>query len=304
MTDTKKGVGNMHLEQFKEREFFIKAKLVGIQGHWEDAAALFWATEMKRLGREPYRDDPAWNKLVDSKGNQLYGTKKSRIHGMWLKWKKPLESSFAESTVSEELAAALNADVGRETEKSDVWEEDSPGTSSIWNHPALEDFFLDGFFKPGSRPTPARGCVASFTSSVVLAMHIVEKMEGSPQHSATDGRAVAAVHTALADLIATLGALPGPPGLLNGAIALAGRFLPRGLAAAAGITAAAGGGSSAFGGRDEGLVAMIDRVVSRIRQLGDGDVCMAPAGWVREDGSGRILVGTNRFNPRLLASNK
>ena len=70
----------------------LQAKLVGIQGHWEDGAAQMWATEMKRLGLEPVQNDPEWCKLVDSKGARLYGTRKSLINGIWLKWKKPTNS--------------------------------------------------------------------------------------------------------------------------------------------------------------------------------------------------------------------
>ena len=83
------GDGGMRLEQFKEQDNFVEAKLVGIQGKWEDGAALMWATNMKKLGLEPYRDDPEWNNLVDSKGNRLYGTKKTMLGGLWLKFIKP-----------------------------------------------------------------------------------------------------------------------------------------------------------------------------------------------------------------------
>ena len=79
----------MHLEQFTEYEKCVEAKLVGIQGRWEDGAALMWTTEMKRLGLEPYRDDPDYNNVVDSKGHRLYGTKKSILGGVWLKFVKP-----------------------------------------------------------------------------------------------------------------------------------------------------------------------------------------------------------------------
>ena len=290
MGDSKKN-GGMRLEQFKEKGDSIKAKLVGIQGHWEDAAALMWATEMKRLGREPYVDDPDWNKLVDSKGNRLYGTKKTKLHGIWLKWKKPVETSFAESTVSDELAEALSASVGRDTDRSDVWEDDSPRAGgSIWNHPAIEDLFLDGYFPTESRPSPpGRACLAAFTSSAVLALHAAERMAAAPRpRPPVERAAVDAAVAALAELLAVLDALPGPSDLLKSAAALAGRRRPAGIARAAGI--AAGGGGGLFGGRDEALVGVIERIAGRVRALGEGEVCMAPAGWVREDGTGRILV--------------
>ena len=79
----------MRLDQFKELQDSVEAKLVGVQGHWEDAAALMWSTDMKKMGFTPYRNDPDWNKLFDSKGNKLYGTKKSLLHGVWLKFLKP-----------------------------------------------------------------------------------------------------------------------------------------------------------------------------------------------------------------------
>ena len=82
------GVG-MRLEEFREEEAWVKAKLVGIQGRWEDAAAQMWATEMKRLGLEPFRDDPEWNMATDSKGTRLYGTKRMLLGGVWLKFLKP-----------------------------------------------------------------------------------------------------------------------------------------------------------------------------------------------------------------------
>ena len=80
-----------------------QAKLVGIQGHWEDGAATMWSTEMKRLGLEPVQNDPEWCKLVDSNGNRLYGTRKSLINGIWLKWKKPTHSvtELSDSEVQE-----------------------------------------------------------------------------------------------------------------------------------------------------------------------------------------------------------
>jgi hypothetical protein len=83
------GDGGMRLEQFKEQDTCVEAKLVGIQGKWEDGAALMWATNMKKLGLEPYRDDPDWNNVVDSKGNKLYGTKRTMLGGLWLKFVKP-----------------------------------------------------------------------------------------------------------------------------------------------------------------------------------------------------------------------
>jgi hypothetical protein len=79
----------MKLDQFKELQDSIEAKLVGVQGHWEDAAALMWSTDLKKMGFLPVRNDPEWNKLFDSKGNKLYGTKKSLLHGVWLKFQKP-----------------------------------------------------------------------------------------------------------------------------------------------------------------------------------------------------------------------
>ena len=287
----------MHLEKFKEEDRFIKARVAGVQGHWEDAAALMWATEMKRQGLEPYRDDPEWNKLVDSKGNRLYGTKKSRINGLWLKWKKPEQASFAsfaESTVSDELAEALTAAVGRETERSDVWDEDpghaGPTGTNIWDHPAIEDLFLDGFFK---REGEARPCLPAFTSSVILAIHALEGLAAKPHTDAERG-ACAAVLAALGELLAILGALPGPSDLLSKALALARRFLPARAAAAAGVEPRTPGGGAllggVFGGRDEGLVGAIERVVRGVRELPEGGVLMAPAGWVRPNGTGRIMV--------------
>ncbi len=82
------GVG-MRLEQFREQGAYVDAKLVGIQGRWEDAAALMWSTEMKRLGLEPILDDPEWSRASDSKGNRLYGTKRSILGGVWLRFCKP-----------------------------------------------------------------------------------------------------------------------------------------------------------------------------------------------------------------------
>ena len=82
------GVG-LRLEQFREQDTSVEAKLVGIQGRWEDAAAQMWSTEMKRLGLEPVRDDAEWNKATDSKGSLLYGTKRSLLGGVWLKFSKP-----------------------------------------------------------------------------------------------------------------------------------------------------------------------------------------------------------------------
>ena len=79
----------MRLEQFKEFEDSIEAKLTGLQGHWEDAAALMWSTDMKKMGLTPYRQDPDWNKVFDSKGNKVHGTKKTLLHGIWLKFEKP-----------------------------------------------------------------------------------------------------------------------------------------------------------------------------------------------------------------------
>ena len=79
----------MRLEQFKEFDTCVEAKLVGIQGDWADGAATMWATEMKKLGLEPYRDDPDWNNVTDSKGRRLYGTKKTMLSGVWLKFEKP-----------------------------------------------------------------------------------------------------------------------------------------------------------------------------------------------------------------------
>ena len=81
--------GGMRLEQFNELDGCVEAKLVGIKGSWEDGAALMWSTQMKQLGLEPYRNDPEWNNLVDSKGNRLFGTKKSMLGGVWLKFVKP-----------------------------------------------------------------------------------------------------------------------------------------------------------------------------------------------------------------------
>jgi hypothetical protein len=62
-----------------------------------------WSTEMKRLGLEPVQNDPEWSKLVDSNGNRLYGTRKSLINGIWLKWKKPTHSvtELSDSEVQE-----------------------------------------------------------------------------------------------------------------------------------------------------------------------------------------------------------
>mmetsp|Transcript_58844 Transcript_58844/g.155763 ORF Transcript_58844/g.155763 Transcript_58844/m.155763 type:complete len:213 (+) Transcript_58844:48-686(+) len=93
----------MRLEQFRESDGCIEAKLVGIQGHWEDGAAFMWSTEMKRLGLEPYLDDPEWNRLCDSQGNQLFGTRKSFVNGIWLKWKKPTHwvTEFADLEMQE-----------------------------------------------------------------------------------------------------------------------------------------------------------------------------------------------------------
>ena len=58
---------------------------------------------MKRLGLEPVQNDPEWSKLVDSNGNRLYGTRKSLINGIWLKWKKPTHSvtELSDSEVQE-----------------------------------------------------------------------------------------------------------------------------------------------------------------------------------------------------------
>jgi hypothetical protein len=79
----------MRLEQFTEYDLCVEAKLINIQGDWADGAALMWATEMKKLGLEPYRGDPDWNNVKDSKGRQLYGTKKTLLGGVWLKFEKP-----------------------------------------------------------------------------------------------------------------------------------------------------------------------------------------------------------------------
>jgi hypothetical protein len=83
------GGAGMRLEQFKDDGNSVEAKLVGVQGHWEDAAALMWSTDMKKMGFSAFRDDPEWNKLFDSKGNKLYGTKKSLLHGIKLRFIKP-----------------------------------------------------------------------------------------------------------------------------------------------------------------------------------------------------------------------
>ena len=105
----------MRLEQFREdADGFVEARLVGIQGHWEDGAALMWATEMKKLGLEPPQNDPEWSQLCDSKGNQLYGTKKSRINGIWLKWKKPTNvvSDGGQSEITQDQMQRYDAQEG------------------------------------------------------------------------------------------------------------------------------------------------------------------------------------------------
>ena len=79
----------MYLRGCTDKGSYCEGRLMGITGSWEDGAALYWSTRMVKLGLEPWIHSPGWNRLVDSSGTPLYGTKKSALQGIRLRWKRP-----------------------------------------------------------------------------------------------------------------------------------------------------------------------------------------------------------------------
>ena len=266
------------IEQIVDEGKTEKGKLVGSSGRLEDAAALMWDTEMKRLGLEPYQGDAEWNKLVDSKGNRLYGTQKSMMGGLWMRWKKPTQSKIDESSDPDDLKASLAQNVSV-AERSSKY---------IWNHPAIADLFLDGLLsKSSSRAPPG---LVSFTSSVILAVHVLEDMATGAQ-SPEEKVIFSKVAKAYSDLLATTSLIPGESTLetINSALASAEKMLRQG-AAIAGVAPQIPTVTPVFAGREEDFLRLIERVVSRIKALQEGDLLLLPCGWLREAGDSQMLV--------------
>ena len=272
----------MRIEQIVDEGKTEKGKLVGATGHWEDCAALMWETDMKKLGLEPYQGDAEWNKLVDSKGNRLYGTQKSMIGGIWLRWKKPIQGQVEDTTTSAELKASLLESVSVAVRPLD----------KIWNHPAVADLFLDGLLKKDTFHVPPG--LVSFTSTVIFACSILESIVDP---SKTDGLAQeersAYTKTARAchDLLTFLTAIPGDStaDMINASLASAEKLFRRG-AAIAGVTPHIEGTAPILGGREESFVKLISIVTAKIKDLKEGDIVMVPAGWLRTGGDSQIMV--------------
>jgi hypothetical protein len=255
-----------------------RGKLVGIPGHWEDGAALMWDTVMKKLGLEPYKGDAQWNKLIDSRGNQLFGTQKSAIGGIWLRWKKPIQSNIDDSLASEDLKASLQENVSVAERSSDC----------VWNHEAVADLFLDGFLKKDF-PRKPPGLV-SFTSTVIFATTFLE--DSVKEATTEDERsACSKVLKACLDLLDLISFIPGESTgeMLHSAISKAEKLCRLG-AAVAGVAAPADRITPIFGGREDDFLKLISQVVKLIKSLQEGDVALVPCGWLRKGGDSHMMV--------------
>eukprot|EP00291_Cryptomonas_curvata_P016364 CAMPEP_0172153900 /NCGR_PEP_ID=MMETSP1050-20130122/1719_1 /TAXON_ID=233186 /ORGANISM="Cryptomonas curvata, Strain CCAP979/52" /LENGTH=289 /DNA_ID=CAMNT_0012822523 /DNA_START=44 /DNA_END=909 /DNA_ORIENTATION=+ len=268
----------MRLEQIIDEGNTEKGKLVGIPGHWEDGATLMWDTEMKRLGLEPYKDDQEWNKLTDSKGNRLFGTQKSMMGGMWLRWKKPAQSNIEDvpTTVDFKTSMAQSVQIAQKP------------SNFIWNHPAIPDLFLDGFLSENA--DHASPGLASLASSVVLTIHILEDLVASA-HTDQDRSACAAASKAFNDLLSFLTAIPGESTgeMINASLASAEKLL-RQAAALTGVVSRIEAAQPVFGGKEEDFLRLIDKIVRRVHALQEGEFTLVPCGWARNGGDSHALV--------------
>ncbi len=276
----------MRLEQIVDEGNTEKGKLVGIPGHWEDGAALMWDTEMKRLGLEPYKDDQEWNKLTDSKGNRLFGTQKSMMGGMWLRWKKPVQSNIEDvpTTVDFKTSMALSVQIAEKP------------SNFVWNHPAIPDLFFDGFLSENA--DHASPGLASLASSVVLTIHILEELVTSA-YTDQDKSACAAASKAFNDLLSFITAIPGESTgeMINASLASAEKMLRQG-AALMGVVSRIEAAPPIFGGKEEDFHRLIEKIVHRVRALQEGEFTLIPCGWERNGGDSHALV---RRAPRCAA---
>jgi hypothetical protein len=268
----------MEIEQIVDEGKTERGKLVGIPGHWEDGAAVMWETEMKRLGLEPYQGDADWNKLVDSRGNRLFGTQKSMLGGIWLRWKKPTESKVEDSNTAEDLLSALAQNVSL-PERS---------ASHVWNHSAAADLFFDGLLVKNTPRLPPG--LVSFTSSVILAISTLEDLV-SISDNTTDKAAFSKTAKAYSDLLALVSLIPGEStaAMINSALSKAEVLLRQG-AAATGATAARIPTAPVFGGREEDFLRLIENLVGRLKALREGDFVLVPCGWLRQGGDDHMMV--------------
>ena len=243
---------------------------------------------MKRLGLEPYQGDAQWNKLVDSKGNQIFGTQKSALGGIWLRWKKPIQSNIDDSLTSEDLKVSLHENVCV-AERS----------GQIWNHPAVADIFFDGLLKKDMPHVPSG--LVSFTSSVVFAVQILEDLLKGVSAD-KDRSACLKTVKAYSDLLDLILMIPGESTgeMINSTIAKAEKLFRKG-AAVAGVVPQGVGIGPIFGGKEDAFLKLISRVVSQIKSLQEGDVMLVPCGWLRKGGDSQMMVRPSFFLIFLLA---
>ena len=280
MPDTSREIASslgMKIEQIVDEGKTEKGKLVGIPGHWEDGAALMWETEMKRIGLEPYQGDAEWNKLVDSKGNRLFGTQKSMFGGIWLRWKKPTQSKIDDSLTSDYLLAMLEQNVSL-PERNSI---------HVWNHSATADLFFDGLIDKNTPRLPPG--LVSFTSSVILAISVLEELASSSDN-ATDRSIFSKTAKAYSDLLSFVSLIPGESTaeVVNSALANTEKLLRQGAAVAGAVTRLPT--APVFGGREEDFLRLIENLVSRLKALQDGEFVLVPCGWLRRGGDDHMMV--------------
>jgi hypothetical protein len=161
--------------------------------------------------------------------------------------------------------------------------------SEFWDNPAIADLFFDGVLNPkGGGDIP---CIQTFTSSTALLIHALEDITAGLDGA--DKRACTAAATAFGEMLGILAKVPSAsgPDFLREALSAAATGLARSAASPIlGLMASIGAQGLAPVTHDESLMRLVDAAASRVRSLGEGEFCLLPAGWLRSDGSGRIVV--------------